>query len=423
MRKRTSAATLAVALALPVLPLTAAHADGDPGSGFGAVRLHAVAHGEEFLFSSTTQIPAQMSVPYAASDFQLGEGVGLATVAWPGDTGASLGTTLQVGFGAPSQASILNDPAIAIARSGSGDADVKNTTVPAATVHATATKRKATADAAVDGAAALATTAGSTASTSSVELTGVTSAVGAASTDVRDVTIGGVVHIGAVTSSATGSTDGEHADAKGSTSVSGLSVAGVGVTVDETGISVAGTTVVPPGAADAVTSALVQAQITITLTKPVKTVTGGKVEYSTGGLVVTTPLGTLTLGGAELVLNATRADDITTPPTGESTTPPVTDPGGTTGGTTGGAVVPTTGGVDPGGTTGPAPIVPGPTLPRTGGSPVFAGVPLSVRTGYGWAWVVSGLLLSFLAGSWLLGLSGRWLIPDLSGCPLERRPS
>ena len=418
MRARTAAATLAVALALPVLPLTAARADGDPGSGFGSVRLHAVAHGEEFLFSSTTQVPAQMSVPYAASDFLLGDGVGLATVAWPGDTGASLGTTLQVGFGAPSQASILNDPAVAVARSGSGDADVDNTTVPGATVRATATKRKATAQASVDGAAALATTAGSVTSRSAVELTGATRAVGSASTSVRDVTVGGVVHVGAVTSSATGSTDGQRGEASGSTTVTGLTVAGVAVTVDEGGVSVAGSSVVPPGAADAVTSALAQAQITVTLTKPVKTVTGGRVEYSTGGLVVTTPLGTLTLGGAELVLSATLSDD-GGPLTEGPGAPPPTAPGGSTGG----AVLPpaTTGGTAPTGSTGPPPVVSPPTPSRDGTLPGLALLPVSVRTGYGWAWVVSGLLLALLAASGLLGLSTRWLAPDLSGCPLERR--
>jgi hypothetical protein len=374
-----------------------------------------VAHGQEFLFSPTTQIPAQMSVPYAASRMELGEGIGLATVAWPGDTAASLGTTLIVGFGAPDQVRVLNDPALASARSGTGDADVSNTTVPAATVHATATKKKATALAALDGTSTLATTAGSSSSQSSVELTGVATAVGSASSTVRDVTFG-VVHIGAVTSTASGTTDAQHADAKGGTSVSGVTVAGVAVTVDEHGVSVAGNGVVPPGAADAVTDALKQAQISLTLTKPLKTVTGGKVEYSTGALVATTPFGTLTLGGAQLVLDATPEFTSVLP-----SPPVVIDPQASAivpGGSSGGGAQP------PAGITGPGPqpaIAPAPVL--SGSGPSGSLVPLSVRTGYGWAWVVSGLLLSFLAGSGLLALSRRWLAPDLSGCPLERSAS
>jgi len=417
MRKRTAMPVLAVALALPVLPLTAARAAADPGSGFQSVTLHAVAHGQEWLFSSTTQIPAQMSVPYASSSFQLGEGVGLATVAWPGDTGASLGTTLEVGFGAPSQVGILNDPAIAIARSGSGDADVSNTTVPGSTMHATATKRKATALAAADGTSALATTAGSTRSSSSVELTGVASAAGTAASSVRDVSLAGVVHIGSVTSSADGTTDGVHAGAKGATSVTGVTVAGVPVTVDEHGVSVAGTGVVPPGAADAVTSALAQAQITLQLTKPVKTVSGGRVDYSTGALVATTPFGTFTLGGAELVLSATPGDasSLLAPPAAPYV--PGVAPGSTP------APPPVrTGSLVPAGSGQPPPVVSG-SAPQPSGNPVLAAVPVSLRSGYSWAWPVSGLLLSFLAAPGLLGLSRRWLAPDLSGCPLERRPT
>lgn len=410
MRTRTTLVVLSVALGLPVLPLTAAAAGtAELGSGFGSVSLDATARGQELLFGQG--IPGQLSVPYAASSLRFGEGSATATVGWPGDTAAALGTTLVL-LGAPGQATALNDPAVAYARSGGGDADVRNTTVPTATMHATATKTQATALASADGSSALSTTAGSTSSTSSVRLTGATSAVGSATSSARDVTLG-VVHVRSVISTATGSTDGRKADARGSTTVSGLTVAGVPVTVDEHGVSVAGTGVVRPGAADAVTAALAQAQVTLTLTKPVKTVTRGKVEYSTGGLVVTTPMGTLTLGGAELVLSATLADAAGAVP--DVPLPlPVTPAGGR-------VAAPPAG--QPPTAAQPGPVVEppaaAPALPGAGGLlPVVA---VSLRSGYGWAWVVSGLLLSFLAASGLLGLSRRWLAPDLSGCPLEGR--
>ena len=409
MNKRTAAATLALALGLPVLPLTAAGAEDAPGSGFQSTSLTALAKGQEFLFRN--DIPAQLSVPYAQSELRLGEGSSTATVAWPGAIGSHLGTTIIVAGGAPEQFEALDDPAVAYARSGSGDADVTNTTVPGATMHATATKRTATALAAADGTEALATTAGSTSTRTAVEVTGATSATGSAESSVRDVTLGGVVHIASVTSAATGTTDGARADAKGATTVSGMTVGGVGVTVDEHGVSVAGTGIVPAGAADAVTDALAQAQITLTLTKPVKRVTGGRVEYSTGGLVATTPLGTLTLGGAQLVLSATRLDDapvidvvppLSSPPPPGTVVPPAGQP----------SVVPPEGSPGPAQTAGPEPSI--------DGSPL-AVIPLSVRSGYGWAWIASGLLLTFLTASGLLALSRRWLAPDLSGCPLEGR--
>ena len=46
MRKRTAAGVLVVALALPLLPLTAAGAADEPGSGFASLSLSAVARGQ-----------------------------------------------------------------------------------------------------------------------------------------------------------------------------------------------------------------------------------------------------------------------------------------------------------------------------------------------------------------------------------------
>jgi hypothetical protein len=410
VRQRTAAAVLVVALGLPVLPLTAAGAEDAPGSGFQSTSLSALAKGQEFLFRN--EVPAQLSIPYAESVLRFGDGSSTATVAWPGAIGSHLGTTIVVAGGAPEQFEALDDPAVAYARSGSGDADVTNTSVPGATMHATATKQKATALAAAEGTEALATTAGSTSTQSAVQLIGPTSATGSAQSTVRDVTVGGLVHIASVTSTATGTTDGAHADAKGSTTVSGVTVNGIGVTVDEHGVSVAGTSVLPADAADAVTDALAQAQITLTLTKPVKRVTGGRVEYAAGSLVATTPLGTLTLGGAQLVLSATLSDD------GPVAEPPVPVPG---------AVLPTGAGVPPLGQPSGVPaggsVLPSqrPDRPPAVADSPLALVPLSVRSGYGWAWVASGLLLTFLTASGLLALSSRWLAPDLSGCPLEGR--
>lgn len=416
VNKHSAAGLLVVSLALPVLPLTAAHASAAPGSGFASVSVSALAKGQEFLFRQ--EIPAQLSVPYALSELKLGDGSATATVAWPGAIGATLGTTLILAGGAPDQVSVLNDPAVAYAQSGVKDSDNSVTVVPGSTMRATATKTKATAVAAAEGAQALATTAGSTKASSAVELTGPTTVAGTATTEVRDVTLGGVVHIGAVTSSAKGTTDGHKADATGSTSVTGVTVAGVGVTVDEKGVSVAGTGVVPPGALDAVTSALEQAQITLQITKPVRSVNGPKVEYATGALVAVTPLGTLTLGGAQLVLTATRADSA--PPPSTVTVPgPVVEPpaaGQPVSGTP-----PQLSGSTPS-VAGPPTQVQGPaTLPSVATPGALSLLPVSIRTGYGWAWIASGLLLSFLASSALLALNRRWLAPDLSGCPLEGR--
>ena len=407
MRTRTAAAALVLSLGLPVLPLTAARAGADPGSGFGSVSLSATARGQEFLFRA--EIPGQLSVPYAQSELRFGEGSSTATVAWPGATAATLGTAVVL-LGAPEQAIILNDPVVAYARSGSGSPDVSNTTLTGSTMRATATQQKATAVASVEGAKALTAAVGRTSSETSVELAGPTRATGTATSIVRDVSLaGGLVTVAAVVSTTTGKTDGLVASATGSTVVSGVTVAGLPVTVDQQGVSVAGTSVVPAGAADAVADALSQAQISLVLTTPVKRVQGGDVEYATSALVVVTPLGTLTIGGAQLALQATVGDEPFPSPA-----PPVPTGGGD----------PSAGQQPPGPGTGPGtvgnpPPVGGTEPPQTAGGPL-ALLPVAIRTGYGWVWLVSGLLLSLLATSGLLSLNRRWLAPD-PACPLERR--
>jgi hypothetical protein len=417
MRTSLALAAVVTGLALPVLPLTAAQGIGAPGAGFASLTVTAVGHGQEFLFSSTTQIPGQLTVPYALSSLKYGEGSATATVAWPGATAASLGTTAVL-LGAPSQLQALDDPAIATARSGSGDADVNNTTVPGAVMHATATATKATALASVQGSDVAATTAGETETSSSVTLTGERSAVATAAGLARDVTLaGGTIHIASVVSTATGHTDGVSADATGQTAVSGLTVAGVPVTVDDKGVRAAGTTVLPPGATDPVTSALAQAQVQISLTSPVKKRTGGEVEYSTGALVIATPLGTVTLGGAEVVLAATPADAAGAPQPQLSTPEPGDPLAAVTPGLPGGeAFVPGAAGAG-------APASASAPAVASEVSPPPANVTaalIALRAGYGWAWLVSGSLLAFAAASGLAGLSRRWLAPDLRGCPLER---
>ena len=80
-----------------------------------------------------------------------------------------------------------------------------------------------------------------------------------------------------------------------------VTVAGVPVTVDEKGVRASGTTVLPPGATDPVTSALGQAPVHISLTSPVKKAGRGEVECATGPLVIAPPLATVTPGGPHVV--------------------------------------------------------------------------------------------------------------------------
>ena len=386
--------------AVPVAPAPAA------GSAFSSVSLTSVAAGASWVFSSTTQIPAETDVPYAATSIRLGAGQATASVDWPGETGAALGSTLIVGFGAPEAVRVLNDPAYARAQSGKGPATVSNTSVPTGTMTAHATTTETSAAATVDGASTLATTTGASRSTSTARLVGTSAAVIEGASSIRDVTVAGVVHVGSVVSTARATTDGAHADAAGSTAVTGLTVAGQAVTIDEHGLGIAGTTVPAGPALDAVEAALARARITLTLSRPVRVVRAGRVEYATGALVVSTPLGVLSLGSVQLRANATLADALRLP-----TAPPVIGqpPNGTVGPGPVGALEPTTGAPPP--TT---------SLPSVVQQVVRALLPVSLVTGYGWAWVVLGLLAATGAATVLSGLPGRWLPAFDDRCPLEK---
>jgi hypothetical protein len=424
MRRALALTLLGVVPAMSVLPFvaaTSAVAAGSPGDGFSSVTLSSVAEGASFAFGNqASSVPAETDVPYAATQVKLGQGQGTATVAWPGETGAALGSTLIVGANAPSQATILNDPAFARAQSGKGPATVTNTTVPGATMTAHATTDETTAEAAVDGAATLATTIGTASSTSASALTGVSAAVVSGTSTVRDVTIGGVVHVGAITSSAKATTNGILATASGSTSVSGLSVAGQAVSIDEHGISVVGQSLPAGAALQAVTSALAQAQITLTLSIPTKSVVKGRVEYATGSLIVSMPLGVLSLGSVQLRAAASPSDAASVSgPASDFVPPPAVSVPATTSGQpsfgTGSQpppLAPSTGG---------APQAPPAVAPPSSVQPVLtAASPLHVLTGYAPELVVAGGLLALLMAGAIAALADR-LLPALGeSCPLER---
>jgi hypothetical protein len=395
MKALVAAALLAVVPASP------------PGAAFSSVSLTSVASGASWVFGNQAHdVPAEMDVPYAASQVLLGQGQATATVAWPGETGASLGSTLIVGFNAPEQARLLNDPAYARAQSGKGPATVTNNKVPSGTMVAHATTTEAKADSSVDGASALATTIGSAKATSTSAVTGRSAAQVSGASTVRDVSIAGVVHVDAVTSLGTASTDGQHAQASGGTTVSGLSVAGQAVTIDEHGITVAGHSLPAGAALDAVEQALAKAQITLTLSAPVKSAHDGTVEYASGSLIISTPLGVLSLGGVSLRASATPVDvPVIVNPPPVMTSPPSAPPGVVT--------TPNIPGIVP---SGPTPLQE-PTLAAPVGDAMS---PLSLVTGFGPIWVVVGLLLCVCAAAGVARLPGLWLPVRDDQCPLER---
>lgn len=406
---RRALAALAV---LPLLGVPPAAAAEDPGSGFVSLSASAVGSGQSFLFTASNQVPCEIWVPYAAAQIKLGAGTATSSVAWPGEVGSTIGTAAVI-LGAPPQAQALNDPFVARARTGSGARDVHNTSLPGSTMDAHAAPEDVHAATTTSLVQTVASVAGATTATGQVRLTGPTTVVGEATSSVRDVTVGGVVHVASVVSRARGTSDGQHADASGGTVVTGLTVAGQGVTLDDTGLHVAGTGLPAAQARDAVEAALAQAHLTLALGQPTRQVQGGQVAYASGSLLVASPLGVLSLGGAQVQLAASRDDvlppvpqvDVGAPQAGGQPVTPVTGPALSGGGPVG-----------PTGPTGGGP------LPRLVQSVAQVLRPLGLTTGYGWTWLPAGLLLALVSGAALRRLPAALLPAPPLPCPSEDQP-
>jgi hypothetical protein len=410
---------MAVLAVLPLVVLGAAPPvqAGEPGSGFASLELSAIASGVTYNPSKTFGQPVEVSSPFVSAIIHIGGGNGIASIAWPGQLGSSLGTTVIVAGGAPAQAEALNDPVLANAKSGTKPDD-SNTSVPGSTMTAHAVAHFVTAAASAAGVGTQASTTGASYATSSVKASGPTSAIGDAASSARDISIGGVVHIGGVMSSARGTTNGTTASATGRTEVTEVTVAGQAISIGTDGISIAGATLPTHAALAGVESALAQAMITMTVSQPTTNVSGGSVQYATGSLIISTPFGVTSYGGATLNLAATPALGFVSPPT----TPPHTGPtevsppvSGTTGGSVpsqpllGNPVLPTV----------PAPAT---DLPEPGQTIVNALKPLGLTTGYRGAYVVLGLLLAVGFATAFAGLPYRWLPALNDSCPLEKNP-
>ena len=419
--------------ALPLFPATADA--GDPGSGLGSFSLSANAPvlqvQEYYPQSNCTADPAGLGacegdLTESVSTMRNGPvGHALASVGWPGTLGGGLGTLLIVAGGAPDQVTALNDPVKAENNISGPDDTVSNNQVPGAEMTATTTDTSVSATAALG--QAQSTPVGSfgrVLGTTKTALTGVSKAEATAHSEVANISIGGVITIKSVVSDAHATTDGTLAAPSGKTTVTGISIAGVPVTVDEHGVTVQTQSVaLPSQATDAVNSALKQAGMTVVMSAPNIVKDGAKAVVNAGSLVIVwnqqPGMSTsLMLGGAQVSVTSTPGYDDSVD-TGDSTGPTTPTRGDTsqpaTGGTSG---VPTftDGGTLPvttGGDTGPLPQ----SDPGT-----FGGVPTASRLalphGLSPWYGVLALLGAGLVMAGLRRLPDRLLAVPATACPL-----
>jgi hypothetical protein len=363
------AATGVLCLAASALPLFPATADEELGSGFGSFSLAAnapvlqarVDDGGQCAGKPVNAAPCEGVLNMTNATLRNGPiGYALSSVGWPGTLGANLGT-LAVVLGAPPEATALNYPVRAENSISGKDDTVTNSTMPGTVMSATATDAKVEAKASVGlNQPTPLGNLGSVSSWSRTSLTGKSTAEAVAHSEVQNLSLGGVITIEAVVSDAKATTDGTKAVATGRTRVTGAAIGGIPVTIDERGVSVAGTSI--PGLGDAqaaVNAALSQAGMTIAVSTPIGKPEGSSVTYNAGALnVIWQPDAKTTLslliGGAGVVVASSEGYDFdlgggptdpgTAVPAGgtpvETTVPPAFTGGTATGPDLGGTPVP-----------------------------------------------------------------------------------
>jgi hypothetical protein len=470
MRARRSATVLLVTgvtcLAGAAFPMLAASADGEPGSGLGSFNLSAnapVGLVREDLPSYQCSAPPTLSgsaacegvINETVSTLRNGPiGHALSGVVWPGTLGGNAGSLLVL-LGSsgqlpvpiplplpvpisiplppvPDQATMLNDPIKAENSISGKEATVVNSPVPGTTMTATATPTNVAATATIGVSQTAPVGAlGTIHSQSRTTLTGPKSAEAVAHSEVTNIDIAGVIHLGAIVSDAKATTDGTHAVASGQTTIAGATIAGVPVTIDQRGVTVLtqNLPLLPSVATDLVNSTLKQAGITLAVSTASGTPDGASVNFDAGSLIVgikqpATLAGqalggflTIELGGANVSVTSTPGYDF------GSFTPNIPPYTGDTGGT---AVSPPVSGTPPPatGTSGP-PVglgtgsVPPPT---TAGGPVpIAAAPAAarLRLPHGLSpWLGAlALLGAGLVMAGLRGLPDRVLVVPASACP------
>lgn len=435
MSTRTAAGRLAVGavcLAVAGAGLLApgpARAAAAPGSGFFSLGLLAESGGQRVIFSpeATGQPPgaAEADVPFAQAQLTGSLGRALSSVAWPGALAGNLGTLIVIS-GGPEQARALNDPVRAQAQSTSGPSKVTNDSVPGAAMTAQATDALVRADAVLGGDRSSGLGSfGSTRATSVTRTSGPTAAAATATSTVQDVAIPAAqLKVSSVVSKADARTDGARASATGSTVVTGMSIAGVPVSVDSDGVSAAGQGTSLAPVASVVNQALANAQAQVFLTDPRRSVKGGTASYDAGSLVVSLGNGAVivVLGGAKASAAATRSSplDLTVAPL--PVVPPA--PPAAAGGAPPAASAGATGGAPALPASGPAPVGGagvGPPPQVAGATPAAAGSPLRLPGGLDPLWLALALVGAALTAAGLRRLADRVLCPPGTACPLQER--
>jgi hypothetical protein len=429
--------------------MVSAHAAAAPGSNFGNVDITVTATGLRSPFYSHSGEDVEGEAPYAFASLQSGgTGDALTSVFWPGGTGGSGGSTLKLLAGGcvpPNPGNTvpipipvplpvpvpclahtpslpdpvyqaLNDPYKAEVQSSDNKTTVTKSN-PGVEMTATASNSLTAAATAIAGTKLPgAGSTGTTTSSSSIKLTGPNTAVIDAVSLVRDVNVGaGALSFASVKSIAHAVTNGKSATGSTGTTVTGMKIAGVPVSVDNKGVHIKGQGTSLPSL-DALNSALKKAGVSVFVAQPTKKVHGASADLFSGQLIVmqgnpqyTSNLNdtgqVLSFGGVSVSADSNRAFQFSASPP-LSTPPPAQQPGTTTPGVS---------------APGSASVPGSPTVasePPTGSSPILAAAQTKLPGGIAVGWVVLALLGAGLIAAGLKRLPDRVLAASAGACPL-----
>ena len=408
-----------------------AGADSSLGSELGSFSLSASAPGVEWTYDSPTaptHPEADSEVPESIARLQPGPvGYGLGTVVWPGTLFANGGSTAGlVGLSLPQPvAANANEPVRAEARTGSGPPTVTNDNYPGLHMTAGATEQDCSGFAVVNGTTgpAPSSSSGQTSSSSEVRLSGPHAVAATALSTVKDLDMAGVVKIASVVSQVTVTSDGTTPKASGSTVVSGATVAGQPVSIDQSGVHVVSASApLNSVASQIVDSAIASVGMKIEVSQPSQTISDGVLSYNAGSLVfLWSPPGsggqsfTATVGGTSATVQAAVGTPAALLGTGPASTGPVT-PAATSISSSG-----SESGTSPAVVNGGGTVSSGPGTSAPGGAPVTGALSaFSLLSGISPWWLALFLLGSVIMAGGLRRLPDRVLEADgAADCPLE----
>jgi hypothetical protein len=305
------AGAVAAVLSLGTFAVDAPSASADGLLGYD---MSADARGAQvFTLIPDSQLQPEMNIPQASATQQSGTGYGLASSAWPGAIVANGGTLLGIlvpGF-PPEVAALLVYPVRAEARTGQ-DPPTTSYDAPGLVMRSRADDTSAEAEARAQGVSLLPGSFGVIKTTASTRATGST-AVSTARSEIQNLDLAGVLKIDHIVSTAKATSDGEKGSGTASTVITGATVMGQGVTIDETGLHFGDTnTPIDAVVQQVAKQALDSAGIKVTLGPATKELQGASAVLGANSLVVTLTqqgytLG-FTLGGARAASVASSED-------------------------------------------------------------------------------------------------------------------